>query len=121
MTSGKGEAIGKAKDALDNAADELSDVIGQVERAIEYSMKAEMAAKKAEEMCKLPASKEDEKDKADLDEIRGLLGSAAKQLAKAEEISKKLRKEWLVPFFASTTTTSSTTTTTKAAPTPKAP
>ncbi len=114
MTSGKSENIRKARDELNNAAEELEDVIGQVQKAVECSMKAEMSAKKAEEMCKAPRGDAGSGQKPDLDEIEDLLESSSKHLAKAEEISKKLRRDWLVPFFASTTTTSSTTSTTKA-------
>lgn len=119
MTSGKSENMRKAREELDNAADDLKDVIEQVEKAIEYSMKAEMAARKAEEMCKPRDGEEPADNSLDVDAIKGLLSSSSKQLAKAEEISKKLRRDWLEPFFASTTTTSSTTSTTKATPAPK--
>ena len=110
LTNGEADGIEKAKDSLDEASEALVDVIEDVERVIACSVKAETAARRAEDLCKAAPA---DRGAGDEDEIRTMLDSSAKHLAKADSIARKLRKDWLEPYFASTTTTSTTTSTTQ--------
>jgi hypothetical protein len=100
MTSGDEGSIDKAKEGLDEAAEAVEDVIEDVEKVIAYSVKAELAARRAEDLSKAAPADQGANDE---DEIRKLLDSSGKHLAKADCIAMKLRKAWLEPLFASPT------------------
>ena len=73
-----------------------------------------MLARDAESMCKAAMAGKDDAPALDAKKVKSLLASASECLAKAENISKQLRKDWLDPVLATTAVTTSTTSTTKA-------
>jgi hypothetical protein len=111
MKSGDSQDIDTARDRLDDAAEDLEDAIEAVEKVVKRTVKADISAKNAESICKDAAASKDKEPTIDVKKVKSLIASASKSLAKAESISKKLRKDWLEPVFATTSTTSTTSTT----------
>lgn len=114
MTAGDSKGIDAAREKLDDAAGALEDVIEDVETVVTRTVKADMLARDAESMCKAAMAGKDDAPALDAKKVKSLLASASECLAKAENISKQLRKDWLDPVLATTAVTTSTTSTTKA-------